>query len=402
MKPLALMACALLFISCSPRIPVEPTGVLMVPSRERVMNAGDAEAVVTSWLSLGLSLDSAKSGVLSGLLLARAPLLDASKKATGVILPDRSRVTVIAATAWEQEGRSFRRWYTVRAGSPGSEREGLLDSSLVALITVESGDVAAGFLERKIAVAGGESLYNVLAISDKGAVTLIDTSALVFPESFHPSGVARIAIEDMNDDGIPEVVVDADTIVSLQFLGASPLRWQAWLQERKTGWAVILRVNESYGTDQGNSYKAEARVFSSSGSGFKDTVKVTTFAVETTAQGEFRNTMESFYSWNGSSYAADASKELPQEGKMVGSADMTAGPGTGAAVETLKDGDRVYVFDRSDTGLWYHVVSTSEKEGWIQAGRLTLSRIDPLKENRQSFLGRSPFSPLSPLSPLSP
>jgi hypothetical protein len=81
---------------------------------------------------------------------------------------------------------------------------------------------------------------------------------------------------------------------------------------------------------------------------------------------------------------------------------MTAGPGTGAAVETLKDGDRVYVFDRSDTGLWYHVVSTSEKEGWIQAGRLTLSRIDPLKENRQSFLGRSPFSPLSPLSPLSP
>ncbi|HVO38533.1 MAG TPA: SH3 domain-containing protein [Spirochaetia bacterium] len=407
MKPFALAACALLLISCSPRSPVEPTGVLMVPSRDRVMRAGDAEPIVTSWLPLGLSFDTAKPAALYGLILARAPLRDVSKKPTGTILPARSRVTVTAATPWEQDGRSFRRWYTVNAGSPGSAKEGLLDSSLVALITVESGDTAAGFLERKIAVAGGESLYNVLAISDKGAVTLIDTSVLVFPDAFHPSGVARLAIQDVNADGTPEVVVDADTIVSFQFLGASPLRWQAWLQERKADWAVIFRFNQRYGTDQGNSYRAESRAFSSSGSGFKDTVKVSTRAVETTAQGEFHNTIESFYSWNGSSYAAVASQELPQGGKIVGSAEMTAGPGTGAVVEALKDGARVYVFDRSDTeeaaggtrGFWYHVVSTSDKEGWVHAGRLALSRIDPLKENRESFLGRSAFTPPSPLSP---
>ena len=75
-------------------------------------------------------------------------------------------------------------------------------------------------MERKIDIAGGESQYNLLAISSKGAVTLIDTSALVFPDAFHPSGAVRLSIEDVNSDGTLKVVLEADTIVSLQFLGS--------------------------------------------------------------------------------------------------------------------------------------------------------------------------------------
>ena len=74
-----------------------------------------------------------------------------------------------------------------------------------------------------------------------------------------------MAIEDVNGDGVPEVVVQAQTIVSLQFLGSSPLSWEAWLREKGGSWGAIFRYNVGYGTDQGNSYAATRRAFSSSG-----------------------------------------------------------------------------------------------------------------------------------------
>lgn len=406
MKQWIVLAFALLLVSCFPSRSTV-SRILYMPSRDRVLAAGDTEAVVTSWLALGLSFESAKPPLLFGLLLADAPLNDASHKPTGDVLPASSRVAVLDASAWEKNGTAFHRWYMVKSSS-GPGKQGLVDSSLVALVTAERGDLAAGFLERKITIAGGDSVYNVLALSDKGAVTLIDTSALVFPDSFHPSGAARISIADVNGDGAPEIVIDADTIVSLQFLGASPLRWQAWLQEKKTAWQMIFRFNESYGTDQGNSYQASSRAFSSRGSGLLDTVKVTTDSVETAAQGEFHARIESFYLWDGEAYRQDASQELPQAGAAIGAAALLPKPAAhGAAVEALHDGDALFVFDRSDTadtvsgttGFWYHAVSKSGKEGWIHAGSVKLSRIDPMKENRESFLGHSAFTPALPLSP---
>ncbi len=405
MKRFVVLAIALLLVSCSPSR-TAANRILYVPSRERVLAAGDTEAVVTSWLPLGLSFESAKPSLLFGLLLADAPINDASHKPTGTVLPAGSRVSVLNASPWEKNGAAFHRWYTVKSGS-GAGKEGLVDSSLVALVTAERGDLAVGFLERKITIAGGDSLYNVLAVSDRGAVTLIDTSALVFPDSFHPSGAVRISIADMNADRIPEIVVDADTIVSLQFLGSSPLRWQAWLQEKKTAWQMIFRFNESYGTDQGNSYQASSRAFSSRGSGLLDTVKVTTDSVETTAQGEFHARIESFFLWNGEAYREDASQELPKAGAAIGAPALMPQAGTqGAPVESLRDGDPLFVFDRSDRaetvsgkpGFWYHAVSKSGKEGWVHAGSVKLSKIDPMRENRESFLGHSPFT--SPLHSL--
>lgn len=407
MKRLLLLACALLAVSCSrSQTQVQLKRVLFVPSRDRVLAAGDTEPAATSWLPMGLSFESAKPVILYGLVLADAPLLDDARKATGSVVPDRSRVIVGSATPWEKEGRGYRRLYRVRMGQKG--REGFLDSSAVALVLAESGSLAAGIVERKIDIAGGESQYNVLALSDKGAVTLIDTSSLVFPDAFHPSGAVRLSIEDVNSEGAPKVVLEADTIVSLQFLGASPLRWRAWLQDRQAGWAVIFRFNESYGTDQGNSSRASSRAFSSSGSGFLDTIKVTTDIVETAAQGEFRTTTESFYKWDGSVYREDGAQSLPQLGTVIAGAELRTGPAPrDRPVESLHDGDQLYIFDRSDApqsmageqGFWYHALSRTGKDGWIHAGTLKLSKIDPLKENQESFLGRSAFTPLSPLSP---
>ena len=55
----------------------------------------------------------------------------------------------------------------------------------------------------------------------------------------------------------------------------------------------------------------------------------------------------------------------------------------------------LFVFDRSDTrqspddpGSWWHkAVTKSGPEGWISGTSIELSWIDPLKVNREVFLG---------------
>jgi len=383
-----------------------------VPSRERVFMRSDSEQVVTSWLPLGLSYPSARSSILYGLVIMEAPLLDAQHKPTGQALRRGSRVTVVDSTEWESMGAEYGRWYRVHP--EGSGGDGWLDSRNVALITTAKGALSCGFLERKIGIAGGDSVYNLLVLCDGSAVSLVDTSALVFPDSFHPSGVTGVAIEDVNGDGVPEVVVQAQTIVSLQFLGSSPLSWEAWLREKGGSWGAIFRYNISYGTDQGNSYTASRRVFSSTGNGLLDTVKVTTDITEAAEQGEFRTTIVTFHLWNGSAYREDKNRELPQEGRSTAAAALLADPRAGSAsVQALHEGDTLYVFDRGDTqesmagqtGFWLHATSRSGKDGWIHSSQVKLSKIDPLKVNREVFLGRSGLTPApqaTPVSPLSP
>ncbi len=410
MKRLVVACSALLILSCSRTATQGQIGTVdLVPSRDRVYMRNDAEPVVTTWRSLGLSYPSAKGAILYGLVISDAPLLDPGGKAGGVVLRRGSRVTVTDAGGWQPAGRSYRRLYQVREEGAGAAREGWLDSSSVALVTAASGSLSAGFLEKKIAISGGESEYNLLVLCHGNAVTLLDTSALVFNDSFHPSGVTHISIEDVNGDGVPEVVVEAETIVSLQFLGASPLSWEAWLRERNGAWGAIFRYNIGYGTDQGNSYSASRHVFSETGSGAMDTVKVTTDVVETVAQGEFHATIVTFFRWNGSAYKEDPAAGLPQQGLVAApSAVLRAEPKPdGAAVETLRSGDALFVFDRGDTrqslagqpGFWLHATARSGKDGWIFSPHVKLSKIDPLKINRDVFLGHSGVSPSPQTSP---
>ena len=407
MKQILAVSCALLILSCSRS--ATPTTVDLVPSRDRVLAPGDSERVVTSWRPLGLSFPASRSAILYGLLIEDAPLLDAGHKPSGGALAGGTRVSVNDATAWERTGREYHRWYQVREEGAGI-REGWVDSSSVALITVSRGDRSAGFLERKISIAGGDSDYNVLVLCEGTAVSLLDTSALVFADSFHPSGVTGISIEDVNADGVLETVVQAETIVSFQFLGASPLAWEAWLREKGGSWGAIFRYNISYGTDQGNSYTASRRVFSSTGKGLLDTVKVTTDITEAAARGEFRTTIVTFHLWNGSAYREDKNRELPQEGRSTAAAALLADPRAGSAsVQALHEGDTLYVFDRGDTqeslagqtGFWLHATSRSGKDGWIHSSQVRLSKIDPLKVNREVFLGRSGLTPAPQATPAS-
>ncbi|MGA2612011.1 MAG: SH3 domain-containing protein [Spirochaetia bacterium] len=401
MKRLPAFLCSLLVLSCSrPAGPGQVAMVTLVPSRERVFAQSDSEPAVTSWLPLGLSYPSAGSSILYGLLIADGPVLDAAHKPTGETLRRGSRVTLSDATAWQPAGREYRRWYKIRRQGP--DVEAWLDSQAVALITEVRGALSGGFLERKIAIAGGESEYNVLVLCDGSAVSLIDTSALVFADSFHPSGVTHLSIEDVNSNGVLSAVVKAQTIGSLQFLGASPLSWEAWLREKDGSWGAIFRFNAAYGTDQGNSYSATRRAFSSTGTGTLDTVKVTTDLVETTAQGVFSTTIVTFFLWNGTLYKEDPDRELPQEGSVIANAvDLRSLPqGDGAPVAKLHNGDALYVFDRGDTqqsvegqsGFWLHATTHAGKEGWVHSSAVKLTRIDPLKVNRDVFLGKSGFS----------
>jgi len=143
-------------------------------------------------------------------------------------------------------------------------------------------------------------------------------------------------------------------------------------------------------------------------------VKVTTDITEAAARGEFRTTIMTFHLWNGSAYREDKNRELPQEGRAMAAAALLADPRAGSAsIQALHEGDILYVFDRGDTqeslagqtGFWLHATSRPGKDGWIHSSQMKLSKIDPLKVNREVFLGRSGLTPApqaTPLSPLSP
>jgi hypothetical protein len=131
-----------------------------------------------------------------------------------------------------------------------------------------------------------------------------------------------------------------------------------------------------------------------------DTVKVTTDYLLVSRQGEFRNTLTSFFRWNGSEYRRAAAEDLPRQGTLTAVQapvlrDPSAESGT---VDTLQAGDMLYIFDRSDTpqsreqttSWWYRAVTKSGAEGWIDAGSVELSWIDPLKVNRETFVGQPP------------
>lgn len=388
---------ALLLLCCSrPGTQGQIATMGFVPSRQRVFAQSDSEPVVTAWLSLGSSFASVKGSILYGLLLSDSPALDASHKPAGAKLRRGRRVTVAEATPWESTGREYKRWYKVM--QEGSAGKVWVDSADVALITAEKSSLRAGFLERKIAVAGGESEYNVLVLCTGTNVCLIDSSALVFADSFHPSGVTSIELEDVNSDGTLKALVQGQTIVSLQFLGASPLSWEAWLKETDDSWGAIFRFNVSYGTDQGNSYTASRRAFSSTRGSFLDTIKVTTNLQETTSRGVFHTTIETFFRWNGSIYKEDPGSELPEQATLsAATSELRALPQPDSAVvEALHRGDTLFIFDRGDTeasvagqrGFWLHATTKTDKDGWIHSSVVKPMKIDPLKVNRDIFLGK--------------
>ncbi|MGA2975494.1 MAG: hypothetical protein ABSF77_09315 [Spirochaetia bacterium] len=383
-------------------VPQQPAdeGISFLPNRDRVFMRGDGTENSISWVTLGASFASLQKEILYGLVVEDTPLLDRDGMSLGSTVPAAAQVQVQEAGTWENIGAEFRMLYHVRYDSSTGPAEGWVDSSSVILIVAEAEGLAAGVLPRKIVIAGGESEYSLLAIVDGNRATLIDTSCFAFADSFHPSGVLRVSISDVNSDNALEAVVEAETIVSLRSLGTTPLRWVAWLQQREGAWTPIFQCNESFGSDAGYSYTATERAFAATGSGMLDTIRVDTDYVLTSGQDEFRSTTTSFSLWNGDVYKKAALQDLPKQGAvtvdqtpLLASSDAAAG-----VVETLYKGDLLFVFDRSDApqspddpGSWrYKAVTKSGSEGWINGASIELTWIDPLKVNKEVFLGVRP------------
>ncbi len=337
-------------------------------------------------------------GVRYGFLFADSPLVDEAGGPLGRTIPAGSRVEVRDAQPWTRTGEGFRRLYRVTAESGAVT--GWIDGSSLALITSEDGALWAGVVPRRIITAGGEAEYSALAIVDAGRTTLIDTSVFPFPDAFRPSGVLRAEVSDANDDGSPEVTVQAETIISLRSLGATPLRWVAWLRLRDGAWSPILQYSESFGTDSGYSYSSTMRTLDPEGAGMATLVRLDTEYVLVSGETEFRSRTVSFYPWSGSSYRKVPLEDLPRKGKVTADAvPLVAAPEPGAAVEaTLGKGDELFVFDRSDArrvaddpgSWWYRAVTTTGVEGWFAGPGVELVWIDPLKENRAVLLGEEP------------
>jgi hypothetical protein len=350
-----------------------------------VFARGDSQELVLSWVPLGATFDSARGQVLHGLLL------DMEALGSEELLPPLTRLGVVSATPWEKVEGAYRRSLVVRATAGGKQLEGAVDSSSCLLVLAEAGGISAGFLERRIDIGGGDADYNVLGLVSGGIVTLVDTSAWVFPDTFHPSGVRSLTISDLNADGALEVAVLVETLVSLNYLGATPLAWEVWLSERGGSWTPIFRYNESFATDEGSSYTAARRLLDSDGDGMLETVKVTTSIEELGEEREFSNTIVSFSAWDGTRYQKQPSEELPRQAAVVAEkavlfADVSI---EGGAVAELPRGALLYVFDRNDgTPRWYHAVSREGAEGWIAAADVELSWLDPLKVNREVFLSQ--------------
>ena len=364
---------------------VAPSSVVRyVPSKERVFAPGDTEEIVMQWMPMGATLESARAQVLHGLLLAQTALGE------DLLLP-LSSTAVVSATDWEKSAGAWRRTYMVKALGGEKPQTGSVDSASCVLVTAESGGVSAGFLERKIDIGGGEAQYNILAVVSGGTVTLADTSAWIFPDSFHPSGVRAVTIDDVNGDGSLEIVVSMETILSLNYLGATPLAWECWLPARSAAAGPLFQFNESFATDEGSAYTASRRLIDSDGDGMRETVKVATEIEESSEEGEFTNTIVSFYLWDGSRYVKQAAEELPRLAAVTAEratlfADTSIESGSVAGAE---QGSLLYVFDRSDSApWWYRAVTKEGAEGWIAGTDVQLSWIDPLKVNRQSFLSR--------------
>ena len=369
----------------SPEAPAAPSAFLrFVPSQQRVFMQSDSDEIVMQWVPVGMTFESARAQLLHGLLLAETSLGEE-------ILSPLSPVEVLSATAWERSAGSYRRSYAVKSLGARNPVSGTVDSAQCLLVTAESGGLSAGFLERRISVDGGESDYNVLAVVADGAVTLADTSAWVFPESFHPSGVRGVTITDVNGDGSPELVVSVETIVSLNYLGATPLAWECWLPARSPASGPLFQFNEGFATDEGSSYTAARRLVDSDGDGVRETVKVTTDIEEVSEERGFANRIVSFYRWDGSRFAKQAVDELPRLGSVaVQQATLFADTSieSGSVAEAAQ-GDLLYIFDRSDSPpFWYRAVTKQGAEGWIAGSDVDLAWVDPLKVNREAFLSQ--------------
>ena len=193
--------------------------VLYLPSADRALASGDNSSDDMHWQALGTPLPALLGEVLYGLVLTDTELSDKDGNPTGNMLPETSRVSVLEASDWQAQGAGFQRSYRVSLKAAGKIVEGWIDSSAVALMLAESGGLAAGVLPRKIVVGGGESEYSLLVIFDGRHVTIVDTSVFPFPDSFHPSGVVSVSLQDVNADSLPEILLEAETIVSLRVPG---------------------------------------------------------------------------------------------------------------------------------------------------------------------------------------
>jgi hypothetical protein len=315
---------------------------------------------------------------------------------TGTLLPETSRFTVLDAGEWEREGGDFHRSYHVAFTAAGKAFQGWIDSSSSALMLAEAGGLSVGVLPRKIVVGGGESEYSLLVIAEGGHAMVVDTSMFPFPGEFRPSGVVKASVQDVNSDSRPEIILEAETLVSLRYLGSTPVRWKAWLRLRPEGLVPIFRYNVSFGSDAGYSYVATERAFDSNGGGTRDVVRVDTDYTLVTGPDEFRTSTVSFYPWNGSSFQKAALQDLPKLATVTqDTASLLAAPDDQSAlVATLPRGELLYVFDRADvrqsredpSSWWYKAVAKSGVEGWVTGKAVELAWIDPMKTNREVFL----------------
>jgi len=371
--------------------------IFYYPSRDRALTRGDGSDNDMQWKPVGLGFADLAGKILHGLVLTDTELMDNDGNPRGALVPAGSRVSVREAGDWVSDGSGFRRLYHVE--SPDKSLQGWVRANAVALILVQDNGLEAGVLLRKIVIGGGESEFNLLVVADGDRATVLDTSYLPFPDDFHPSGILGISLKDVNADSHAEVIVEAETILSLRYLGATPVKWKAWLRRGADGALVpIFRYNTSFGSDAGYSYTATDRLFDSSGSGFRDMVRVDTDFTIVSGPDEFRTTTVGFYPWNGSQFWHAALQDLPKLGSVTAEqAAIRAEPGTGSKeTAALSRGEQLYVFDRSDTrqarddpsSWWYRVVTKNGAEGWISGTDIDLSWLDPLKVNREAFLAQ--------------
>ena len=145
------------------------------------------------WQPLGVSFPALLGEVRYGLVLTDTPLTDKDGNATGILLPETARVTVLEAGDWVPLGSDFHRSYRVSFKAAGKTVQGWIDSAAAALILAQNGrGLAVGVLPRKIVVGGGESEYSLLVgLGRRGTRRSSTPAPFRFPTPSIPTASSR-------------------------------------------------------------------------------------------------------------------------------------------------------------------------------------------------------------------
>ena len=362
-----------------------------VPSKARALFRGDTQELLMSWMPVGATFETARGQVLHGLLLEPAAL--AAPGDAEEVLSPLSPVSIESATEWAKTGGAYHRNYAVKGGGHGEAvepRRGLL------LLLPRHGRVrgSVGGVPR------AEDRHLGRGIPVQPARRGIEADRLA--HRYQRVGVSRHLppLRRARGDRLRHQLPTArwksppPSRPSCRSTSSAPRRWcgSAGSPSARARGRPSSSTTRASPPTRAPPPPPRAALSTRTGTACSRRSGSQTSIEEAGEEGEFRNTIVSFYLWDGSRYQKQAADELPRQASVAARA--------GHAVRGREHRERLrgracarlapvrVRQERRHAALVQGRVPKDGQEGWIAAADVELSWIDPLKVNREAFLSQ--------------